>query len=96
MLNEALNALKTLKTKDFVTMKSYNNPPAPIRMALDAACIMLGVPPKMEESGQGKQKKKVANYWDKAKKLLNDYKKFIISLEKYDRDNIPDDRIDKI
>ena len=33
------------------------------------------------------------DYWDKSKKLLNDYKKFLNSLEKYDKDSIPPERI---
>jgi hypothetical protein len=89
MLDGALKALKTLKTKDFVTLKSYNNPPYLIRLALEGACVMLGVSPKMEDVGEGKNKTKVPNYWGKAKKLLSDYKKFLHSLEKYQKDNIP-------
>jgi dynein heavy chain len=49
LLDEALKALRTLNVKDFVTMKSYNQPPYPIKLALEASCIMLGVPPKMIE-----------------------------------------------
>lgn len=39
---------------------------------------------------------KIPDYWDKSKKLLNDYKKFVSSLENYNKDNIPEDRIAKI
>lgn len=81
-------------------MKSFNSPPAPIKLALEAACIMLGVPPKYVDKpapqGKGKGTVKVADYWEKSKKLLNDYKKFLSSLENYDKDNIPEDRIRKI
>lgn len=38
----------------------------------------------------------MADYWDKSKKLLNDYKKFLSSLEHYEKDNIPDERMHKI
>jgi len=76
-------------------MKSFLQPPQPIRLALEAACIMLGQKPKMVEKvvGKGGQKVKVPDYWEKSKKLLNDYKKFLNSLEKYDKDNIPPERI---
>jgi dynein heavy chain, axonemal len=56
---------------------------------------MLGQKPKMVDQvvGKGGQKVKVPDYWEKSKKLLNDYKKFLSSLEKYDKDNIPLERI---
>jgi len=56
---------------------------------------MLGVPPKMVEKPGAKGSKpiKVPEYWEKSKKLLSDYKKFISSLENFNKDNIPDDRI---
>ena len=99
MLDSALNALRTLNVKDFVIMKSFITPPAPIKLALEAACIMLGMAPKMVEGPVDKNSKKptkIADYWDKSKKLLNDYKKFLSSMENYDKDFIPDDRIHKI
>lgn len=36
------------------------------------------------------------DFWDDAKRLLNDPSKFITRLEKYDRDNIPDNLINKL
>jgi len=77
-------------------MKSYNSPPYPIKLALEASCIMLGIPPKYIErpvDKTSKKAKKIPDYWEKSKKLLNDYKKYISSLENYDKDNIPEDRI---
>lgn len=99
LLDEALKALRTLKVNDFVLMKSFNSPPAPIKLALEAACIMLGITPKIVEGPLDKVTKKnikIPDYWEKSKKLLNDYKKFLNSLENYDKDNIPDDRMSKI
>lgn len=80
-------------------MKSYNSPPAPIKLTLEASCIMLGIAPKYIEGPVDKATKKatkIPDYWEKSKKLLNDYKKFINNLENYPKDNIPDDRIHKI
>lgn len=94
----ALVALRTLKVADFVTMKSFLAPPQPIRLALEAACIMLGVKPRMVDLavGKGGQTVKVPDYWEKSRKLLSDYKKFLLSLEKYEKDNIPPERIAEI
>jgi hypothetical protein len=40
--------------------------------------------------------KKIADYWESSKKLLNDANKFLDSLLTFDRDNIPDAVIKKI
>jgi len=99
LLDEAIKALRTLNTKDFVTMRSYQQPPYPIKLALEASCVMLGQQPKYVEGPVDKATKKatkIPDYWEKSKKLLNDYKKFLNNLEHYDKDNIPDDRIHKI
>jgi len=80
-------------------MKSFNSPPAPIKLALEAACIMMGIAPRYLEGPLDKSTKKttkIADYWDKSKKLLNDYKKFLNSLENYEKDNIPEERMLKI
>jgi len=77
-------------------MKTYNQPPILIKLALEAACVMLGVTPKVTETGEGKNMKKEYDYWSKAKKLLNEHKKFLDSLVKYPKDDIPDDRLVKI
>lgn len=45
-LEEALNALRTLQVKDFVEMKSFQNPPKLIRLTMDAVCIMNDKKPK--------------------------------------------------
>lgn len=77
-------------------MKSYNQPPPPIKLALEGACIMLGIAPKIIEGPVDKASKKatkIPDYWEKSKKLLNDYKKFLSSMEFYDKDNIPEDRM---
>ena len=99
LLDDALKALRTLNVKDFVLMKSFNSPPAPIKLALEAACIMLGITPKYIEGPINKVTKKatkIPDYWEKSKKLLNDYKKFLHSMEHYEKDNIPEDIMRKI
>lgn len=61
---------------------------------------MLGVAPKMIEvpnkSGKVGQTMKVPDYWEKSKNLLNNYKKYLHSLEHYPKDDIPTERIAKI
>jgi len=90
--DKAIKALRTLENKDFVQMKSYQNPPMGVRLALEACCIMLGIAPTMKKvEGQ-----KVADYWDKSKKLITNYKKLIDQLENYPKENIDPVVIQKI
>lgn len=57
---------------------------------------MLDEKPKMVEDPSGKLGKKVAVYWDTAKRILNDPSAFLGSLLDYNRDNIPEAIIQKI
>ena len=50
---------------------------------MDGVCIMMERKPKKGADGSD-------DYWDEAKKLLADPQKFIKTLEKYNRNNIPD------
>ena len=89
ILKKAIDGLKTLKVKDFLEMKSYKQPPVPIRLTLEVICITLGLKPKYEEKTVGRGKQKVANYWDQSKKLLSDYKKLLSRLETFNKKSIP-------
>ena len=56
---------------------------------MEAVCIM------MKQKGK-KNDKGVLDYWDDAKKLLQEPGKFLLKLEKYDRDNISEEIINKM
>ena len=88
----AVKALKTLTTNDFVILKSFQNPPDGVKLALEACCIMLDIAPDIVKGPKGKH----VDYWDKSKKLIKDYKKLISRLEHYNKDNIPESTIKKI
>ncbi len=77
--------MKTLTTNDFVIIKSFAKPPDGVKLALEACCIMIGITPDMVRVGNGP---KIADYWEKSKKLIKDYKKLINRLENYEKDNI--------
>ena len=65
-------------------MKSFQNPPMGVRLALEGCCIMLGIPPVMKKVDGVKK----PDYWDKSKKLINNYKKLLDQLENYDKENV--------
>ena len=42
-LKAAIAAVKSLSANYFTVIKSFNNPPAGVRLALEASCIMLNI-----------------------------------------------------
>ncbi|GLC56009.1 hypothetical protein PLESTB_001054700 [Pleodorina starrii] len=94
-LERALESLKNLSRNDIVEVKSLQNPPAGVRTVMEATCIMFDEKPKMKDD-PANVGKKIPDYWEPAKKLLNDPTKFLESLFTYDKDNIPDHVIKKI
>ena len=70
------------------------NPPALVKLVMEAVCIMKGIKPerKPDPSGSGKM---VEDFWGPSQKLLGDFK-FLDSLKSYDKDNINPQIIKKI
>lgn len=87
ILESALSALKTLTSNDITIVKSMKNPPAAVKLTMEAVCVLKGQKPDKipDPSGSGK---KIEDFWGPSKKILGDMK-FLQSLQEYDRDNIP-------
>ncbi|XP_051998583.1 dynein axonemal heavy chain 7 [Xyrauchen texanus] len=87
ILQTAMAALDTLTTQDITLVKSMKNPPAGVKLVMEAICILKGLKPDRvpDPSGSGK---KVEDFWGPTKKLLGDMK-FLQSLHEYNKDNIP-------
>ncbi|XP_047106954.1 dynein axonemal heavy chain 3 [Schistocerca piceifrons] len=85
-LEAALTALDTLKPADITIVKSMKNPPAGVKLVMEAVCIMKGAKPerKPDPSGSGRV---IEDYWGPSLKLLADLK-FLDSLKAYDKDDI--------
>jgi dynein heavy chain, axonemal len=59
-------------------------------MVMDATCIMFDMKgKKVPDPTGGPAAPKITDYWDDAKRILNDPGKFLSSLMTYDKDNIP-------
>ncbi|XP_028940048.1 dynein heavy chain 7, axonemal, partial [Antrostomus carolinensis] len=86
-LESALAALDTLTPQDITVVKSMKSPPAGVKLAMEAICILKGIKADRipDPSGSGK---KIEDFWGPAKRLLGDIK-FLQSLHEYDKDNIP-------
>ncbi|KAL1453422.1 hypothetical protein WDU94_007562 [Cyamophila willieti] len=88
-LKAAEAALGTLNSSDITIVKSMKNPPALVKLVLEAICVMKSVKPvkKPDPGGSGKM---IEDYWDPSLKLLGD-SKFLASLKEYDKDAINPD-----
>ena len=64
-------------------MKAMKNPPAGVKLVMEAVCILKGVKPDRipDPSGSGK---KIEDFWGPSKRLLGDMK-FLQSLKEYDK-----------
>lgn len=85
-LDSALAALNTLTPTDITFVKSMKNPPAPVKLVMEAVCIIRDIKPdKVPDTSSGRM---VEDFWGPSKKLLNDIK-FLDQLINFDKDNIP-------
>ncbi|XP_028430624.1 dynein heavy chain 1, axonemal isoform X1 [Perca flavescens] len=87
-LDAALASLKSLNKNDVTEVRAMQRPPAGVKLVIEAVCIMKGIKPKRvpgEKPGS-----KIDDYWEPGKGLLQDPGKFLESLFKYDKENIPD------
>jgi dynein heavy chain, axonemal len=85
-LEAAIDALNTLKPSDIGEVKAMKNPPAGVKLVMEAVCVMKQIKPdKVKDPNTGQN---VEDYWGAAKRALGDMK-FLQSLKEYDKDNIP-------
>jgi dynein heavy chain len=85
-LENAIKALDTLKPSDVGEVKAMKNPPAGVKLVMEAVCIMKGVKSDRVKDPDGSGKM-VEDFWGPSKRLLGDMK-FLQSLKEYDKDNI--------
>ncbi|CAH3998948.1 unnamed protein product [Pieris brassicae] len=83
-LQAALDALNTLKPADITLVKSMKNPPAGVKLVMEAVCVMKGIKGDRKMDANGKP---FDDFWGPSQKMLGDMK-FLESLKNYDKDNI--------
>ena len=68
-MNEALAALDTIKEADINYIKKLGNPPAAIKLVLEAICVILDAKPAKVKDESGKM---VNDYWKPSVALMNE------------------------
>nr|XP_014091747.2 dynein heavy chain 12, axonemal isoform X1 [Bactrocera oleae] len=85
VLEEAIQALNTLKPADITLVKSMKNPPPVIKLVMAAVCVIKGVPAeRIPDPSTGKM---VNDYWGPSKRILGEMN-FLQQLKDFDKDNI--------
>ena len=94
LLQSALKALDTLTKSDITEVKAMKNPPLPVKVVMEAVCLMLSIKPK-RINDPNDPVRKIDDYWGPAQALLGDTQ-FLANLQKYDKDNIDPAIVKKI
>lgn len=93
ILEEAIDALNTLKPADITLVKSMKNPPSVVKLVMAAICVMKDIKPdRVPEPGTGRM---VLDYWGPSKRVLGEMT-FLQQLKDFDKDHIPIAVITKI
>ncbi|KAL2642111.1 hypothetical protein R1flu_009698 [Riccia fluitans] len=87
-LNAALAALDTLTKNDITEVKSMKHPPKPVKLVMEAVCILKEIPPRRIPDPK-RPGSKMNDYWGPAQNLLADTA-FLLGLKSFDKDHIPD------
>jgi len=93
-LEAALDALKNLKKSDIVEVKNLKTPPEGVVSVSKAMCWCFDVKPKKVTASDGRTK--LDDYWEPAKKSVWSDSKLIDRMIGFDKDNIPDDVMQKL
>merc|ERR1711920_847755 len=91
-LEDALAALDTLTQKDITEIKGMKSPPFPVKLVLEAVCILKKLKPARVKDESGKM---VEDYWTVSVKMVGE-QGFLASLRTFDKDSIPPAIIKKI
>ena len=84
-MNAAIAALDTLKQNDISLVKTMTNPPAGVRLVMEAVCIMKGLKPEKKVDGSGKV---IEDFWPTSKKVCCHFTIFLPLILVYSRRNI--------
>ena len=61
-----MRELRKLKLSDISYPARFSNPPAGVKLVMEAMCLLKGVPPKMVRA----EGQKMADFWEPGKKML--------------------------
>merc|ERR1719171_901956 len=95
-LDLAVQCLRLLEKEHINEVKQLGNPPAGVRLCMEAVCVMFEVKP-VKVADPNNPGKKIEDYWAASKtEVLTNADALLQKLMNYDKENIPDAVIKKI
>ena len=94
-LEAATASLKSLNKGDIVEVKAMGNPPAGVKLTMECVCILQKIKPVRKDDPDNLGKK-INDYWDPAKKILNDPQGFLNSLFAFDKEAMEESTIKQL
>eukprot|EP00746_Dinoflagellata_sp_MGD_P167285 gnl/MRDRNA2_/MRDRNA2_97784_c0_seq1.p1 gnl/MRDRNA2_/MRDRNA2_97784_c0~~gnl/MRDRNA2_/MRDRNA2_97784_c0_seq1.p1 ORF type:complete len:1315 (-),score=327.76 gnl/MRDRNA2_/MRDRNA2_97784_c0_seq1:123-3980(-) len=92
-LEAAVKALDCLSKGDIGEVKAMNAPPAGVKLATEALCLMFSVKPRNVKLPDGQV---VKDFWEPSKKELLGDPRLLDRMQRFDKDNIPETVIEKL
>ncbi|XP_053995911.1 dynein axonemal heavy chain 7-like isoform X3 [Hylaeus anthracinus] len=92
ILKRAQAALDTLTTADIAIIRTMKQPPYGIKLIVESVCVLKQIKAEKVPQPDGTHQE---DYWRAALRMLSDIR-FLDSLINFDKDNIPDNVIEKI
>ena len=85
-VDTALEELNAITQPDFAALRGLRQPTQPLKLILEAMCILRGIKPdKLPDGGAGG--KMVDDYWGPSKRMLGE-QKFVANLAMFEKDDI--------
>ncbi|XP_076618005.1 dynein axonemal heavy chain 7 isoform X2 [Colletes latitarsis] len=92
ILKRAQAALDTLTTADIAVIRAMKQPPYGVKLIVESVCVLKQIKPERVQQPDGTF---MEDYWRAALRMLSDIR-FLDSLINFDKDNIPDNVIERI
>jgi hypothetical protein len=88
-LEAGVCAIDSLRRSSITELRSFANPTVPVKLAIGALCVLLGVEPTRVRSNTDSIHADSDDYMSSARKLLASPTKLLECLRNYDKDNMP-------
>lgn len=91
-LHDAMKALDMLSKRDVQELRAIASPPGPIKVTMQALCILFRVLPMRVRDYEGRM---VEDYWQPSMRLMSS-ENLLNDMKNFDKDNIPPEVIRKL
>merc|ERR1712190_483030 len=94
-LQDAVRDVQLLNKRDICEVRTLISPPALVKLALQALCIMFEIPP-CKISDPSVPGRKIDDYWQASRRTINEPPGILQRMLNYEKDSIPEKIIRKL